>query len=321
MSNFWVDLPSPFSILAPMDDVTDDVFRRVILKAARPSVFFTEFTNSDGLVHGGHGIPLRKLKFTHDQHPIVAQIWGNNAESMEKATVIVKNLGFDGIDINMGCPVDDVVKKGAGAGLIGKYKEAKEIIDAVKSGAGGMPVSVKTRLGIKENTAKEWATFLLGNNIAALTIHGRTAKEMSKVPASWDEIGKVVKIKNEISPKTLVIGNGDIKSYEEIKEMNKKHGVDGVMVGRGVFENPWVFDTTMKVHTKAEHFELMNYHIDLFEETWGKTKNFSILKKFFKMYVKGFDGASEFRQKLVEAKSIEEVRSILQKNRATSTDD
>lgn len=321
MSNFWVDLPSPFSILAPMDDVTDDVFRRVILKAARPSVFFTEFTNSDGLVHGGHGIPLRKLKFTHDQHPIVAQIWGNNAESMEKAALIVKNLGFDGIDINMGCPVDDVVKKGAGAGLIGKYKEAKEIIDAVKSGAGGMPVSVKTRLGIKENTAKEWATFLLGNNIAALTIHGRTAKEMSKVPASWDEIGKVVKIKNEISPKTLVIGNGDIKSYEEIKEMNKKHGVDGVMVGRGVFENPWVFDTTMKVHTKAEHFELMNYHIDLFEETWGKTKNFSILKKFFKMYVKGFDGASEFRQKLVEAKSIEEVRSILQKNRATSTDD
>jgi tRNA dihydrouridine synthase A len=299
-----------------MDDVTDNVFRLVVLGAGRPDVFFTEFTNSDGLVHGGHGIPLRKLNFTPDQHPIVAQIWGNNAESMGKAAKIVKDLGFDGIDINMGCPIREVIKKKAGAGLIGQLELTAAIIDAVKKGAKGIPVSVKTRLGINVNVAEEWATFLLKQDLAALTIHARTAKEMSKVPAQWEEIGKIVKLRDEIAPDTLIIGNGDVKSYSEVIKLHKKYGVDGVMIGRGIFDNPWVFHPTSPrlsgaSHTRQDYINLLLTHMDLFEEKWGDAKNFSVIKKFFKMYVNNFPGAAILRQKLMEANSFEEIKKLL----------
>lgn len=314
--NFWQTLSKPFTVLAPMDDVTDNVFRLVVLGAGRPDVFFTEFTNSDGLVHGGHGIPLRKLNFTPDQHPIVAQIWGNNAESMGKAAKIVKDLGFDGIDINMGCPIREVIKKKAGAGLIGQLELTAAIIDAVKKGAKGIPVSVKTRLGINVNVAEEWATFLLKQDLAALTIHARTAKEMSKVPAQWEEIGKIVKLRDEIAPDTLIIGNGDVKSYSEVIKLHKKYGVDGVMIGRGIFDNPWVFHPTSPrlsgaSHTRQDYINLLLTHMDLFEEKWGDAKNFSVIKKFFKMYVNNFPGAAILRQKLMEANSFEEIKKLL----------
>ena len=312
MSNFWKDLPKPFTVLAPMDDVTDDVFRHVVLKAARPDVFFTEFTNADGLSHGGHGVPLRKLKFTPNQHPIVAQIWGNNAKNMAIATKIVKDLGFDGVDINMGCPVHEVVKKGAGAGLIGKYKEVEELLDAVRSEAGQMAVSVKTRLGINTNVAKEWCTFLLEQNLSVLTLHARTAKEMSKVPARWEEFGSLVEIKNKISPETLIVGNGDIKSYAQVTELHSKYNIDGAMIGRGIFDNPWVFQKEQIQYSNSHYFELLKYHVALFKETWGDQKNFSILKKFFKMYIKDFKGANALRQSLMETKNISEVEQIIQ---------
>lgn len=314
MINFWQSLPKPFTVLAPMDDVTDNVFRQVFMESARPDVFFTEFVNSDGLNHGANGIPLRKLQFTPDQHPIVAQIWGNKPESMEKATKAIVKLGFDGIDINMGCPVRDVVKSGSGAGLIGNYDLAKEIIDSVKKGAGGLPISVKTRLGVNENVATEWITFLLRQGLTALTVHGRIAKQMSKGDADWEEIGEIVKLRNEISPNTIIIGNGDIKSYEEVTLAGKKYGVDGVMIGRGIFTNPWVFDPRALPHTKEDYFKLLIKHIDLFEATWGHTKNFEVIKKFFKMYIKDYEGANTFRQKLMEAKSLEEMRNIISSN-------
>lgn len=297
-----------------MDDVTDNVFRQVMLEAGRPDVFFTEFSNADGLVHGANGIPLRKLNFTPNQHPIVAQIWGTDSANMEKAAKMVADLGFDGIDINMGCPVREVVKKGAGAGLIGEYKLAGELIAAVKKGAGGLPLSIKTRLGKGKNIAESWVTFLLGQDIAALTVHARIARQMSKGKADWDEIGKIVNIKDNISPKTLIIGNGDIKSYSEVLQMYKKYGVDGVMIGRGVFANPWVFDKNGSgMHKKAEYIDLLRKHMDLFESVWGESKNFEIIKKFFKMYVKGFPGANHLRIKMMEAKNFGEVREILTK--------
>jgi len=313
MANFWQKLPKPFTSLAPMDDVTDDVFRQVILSVARPDVFFTEFANVDGLVHGANGIPLRKLDYSKDQHPIVAQIWGSDPTNFEKAAKIVVKLGFDGIDINMGCPVRDVVKKGAGSGLIGNYDLVKEIIEAVKRGAPKLPISVKTRLGNKSNISHEWISFLLEQNICALTVHARIATQMSKGKADWDEIGKIVKLRNKIAPKTIIIGNGDVTSFSEVLEKQQKYGVDGVMIGRGVFIDPWVFDPTYpKVRrTKEDYFKLLSYHVDLFEKTWGKTKNFAVLKKFFKMYVKDFEGASEFRQKLMDTKSLSEVRKLL----------
>lgn len=311
MSNFWLELSKPFTVLAPMDDVTDNVFRQIVMVAARPDVFFTEFTSADGLVFNSHGIPLRKLKFTPEQHPIVAQIWGQTPQNLGKAAKIIADLGFDGIDINMGCPIREVIKKGAGAGLIGNYDLAKEIIDEVKKEAGKIPVSVKTRLGNKENIRGEWIKFLLEQDIAALTVHGRIAKQMSKGEANWEEIGKVVEIRNQIAPKTLIIGNGDIESYTEVIGMNKKYGVDGVMIGRGIFVNPWVFDKKEMKHKKEDYINLLNCHIDLFEKTWGDSKNFNILKKFFKMYIKGFKGANKFRQNLMETKSLAEIKKLV----------
>jgi tRNA-dihydrouridine synthase len=311
MSNFWQELPKPFTVLAPMDDVTDTVFRQIILGTGRPDVFFTEFTNADGLVHGANGIPLRKLTFTPKEHPIVAQIWGVDPEKMEVAAKIVKDLGFDGIDINMGCAVKDIIKRGAGSALIGNYKLSKDIIDAVKRGAGDLPVSVKTRLGRGINIAEEWTTFLLGENLSALTIHARLAKQMSKGEADWEEIGKIVEIRNKIAPETLIIGNGDVKSYSEVLEKRKKYNVDGVMIGRGVFANPWVFTKNQTDHTKEDYINLLLGHINLFEKTWGEKKNFAVLKKFFKMYIKDFKGANQLRIKLMETNNFEEAKKLL----------
>ncbi len=315
MQNFWEKLNKPFTVLAPMDDVTDNVFRKLVNETARPDLFFTEFTNSDGIVSSGGEIVKRKLKFEQPQHPIVAQIWGNNPDSFFGASEIIKEMGFDGIDINMGCPVREVVKKGAGAGLIGKYEEAGKIITAVKLGAKGIPVSVKTRLGINKNIIEEWASFLLKQNISALTLHARTASEMSKVPAQWEELGKIVKIKNQISPETLIIGNGDIKSYKEVVAMHIKYGVDGVMVGRGIFEDPWIFSKISVPHQTKDYVNLLLKHFDYFEaevkDPISVIKRYPSLKKFFKMYIKDFNGANLLRQRLMETQTISEAREIL----------
>lgn len=313
MTNFWQKLPKPFTVLAPMDDVTDNVFRQVVLSAGRPDVFFTEFVSSDGLVFNSHGVPLRKLTFTPDQHPIVAQIWGNNPENMGKAAKIVSDLGFDGIDINMGCPVREVVRHGAGAGLIGNYEVSEKIIKSVKGRAGKMLVSVKTRLGLNVNIAKDWCTFLLKQNLAALTVHARTAKQMSKVPADWEQIGEIVKMRDKMSSETLIIGNGDIKSHKEVLWLSEKYRVDGVMIGRGIFANPWIFNRDQIEHPRQDYINLLLKHIELFEQTWGDTKNFAIIKKFFKMYVNNFREASNLRQKLMETKSFAEIIELLEK--------
>lgn len=336
MTNFWQKLNKPFTVLAPMDDVTDNVFRQIVNKTARPDVFFTEFTNSDGLNSVGNKIVGRKLEYTDDQHPIVAQIWGEKPESIENASRIILEKDFDGIDINMGCPVREVIKKGAGAGLIGNYNLAEEIIASAKRGVNNkISVSVKTRLGLNTNIAEEWATFLLKQDINALTIHARTAKQMSKGDADWDEIAKIVEIKNRISPNTLIIGNGDVKSYQEVLEKHKKYKVDGVMIGRGIFQNPWVFDFNSPVKVKSDYVNLLLKHLELFDKTWGENKpsttfkvghknndrnavvlgkNFAVMKKFFKMYINNFPHASELRVKLMECKDYKEAKTILQES-------
>jgi len=316
MTNFWQTLPKPFTVLAPMDDVTGNVFRKVINSSFRPDIFFTEFTNADGLISVGSKIVGSKLKYEPDQHPIIAQIWGNNPESIYKSAKIVKNLGFDAIDFNMSCPVKNITKRGCGAALIGNYGLAKQIIDALKKGAKGIPVSVKTRLGLKTNVIEEWATFLLNQRLDALTIHARTASEMSKVPAQWDEIEKVVKIKNKISPNTVIIGNGDVKDYEDVIFKHNKYGVDGVMIGRGVFDNPWVFEhDNNKQHSKKEYLNLLLKHFDYFELDYPDPivlqKRYPALKKFFKMYINGFNRASEFRLQLMETKNLQEARELV----------
>lgn len=314
MANFWAHLPEPFFVLAPMENVTDLVFRDIIAELSPPDVLFTEFTAVDGLFSKGREETLEKLRFSAKQRPIVAQIWGVDPELFYKTTLLVTELGFDGIDINMGCPDRAVCKRGAGAASIKNPDLAKELIAAVKRGAGEkIAVSVKTRLGFNEIKTLDWIPFLLEQKIDALTVHGRIATQMSKGAAHWDEIGKAVKLRDQIAPQTVLIGNGDVKDYAHGVELHKKYHVDGLMIGRGIFVNPWVFDKSDSPakHDKQEYLDLLVKHMDLYVDTWGETHHFDILKKFFKMYVREFDGANELRIKLMECKNRDQVKEVL----------
>lgn len=298
-----------------MDDVTDTVFRSIIGDLAAPDLYFTEFTSIDGMLSEKGKEPVnRRLKFSKKERPIIAQIWGNDPEKFFKAAQMVKEMGFDGIDINMGCPEKSVVKRGMCSGLIHNPKLAGEIIKATREGGGGLPISVKTRLGFREIQTEEWLGFLLKQDLDALAIHGRTVREMSKVPAHWDEIAKAVELRDQINPKTLIIGNGDVSSYEDGLEKIKEAGVDGVMIGTGIFKNLWIFEKSGKIHNPPleERLNQLLKHTKLFVETWGNTKSFAILKKFFKCYVSGFEGASELRAKFMEANSLEDVERLVQ---------
>ncbi len=311
MSNFWKKLNKPFTVLAPMDDVTDVVFREVVSKVARPDVFFTEFVSVDAVNSKGAEKQLRKFDFTINQRPIVAQIWGNNPENFYKTAKLLKKLGFDGIDINMGCPISKVIKRGSCSALINNHPLALEIINATKKGANGLPVSVKTRLGVKEIQTEKWFTFLLSQNLDAITIHGRTVAEMSKVPAHWDEIGKIVAFRDEFKKDTVIIGNGDVKSHMEVLEKTDLYKVDGVMIGRGVFQNLFVFEKRPSQKNIQEMIKLLLAHAKLFDKVWGEEKNFAILRKFFKVYVSGFPGASNLRIKLMQVSNLKETEDTI----------
>lgn len=313
MSNFWTKLPRGFTVLAPMDDVTDVVFRQVVAKNARPDVFFTEFTNCDGICSAGREKLLPRLKFTKDQRPIVAQIWGANPETYRETAELCQDLGFDGIDINMGCPEHNIVRQGACSALINNPELAGQIIQAVKDGAPNLPVSVKTRLGVKQIETERWISFLLDQDLAAITIHGRTAKEMSKTAVHWDEIAKAVKLRNDSKKPTIMIGNGDILSITESDQKIAETGLDGIMIGRGIFANPWIFEKTPQTHTISDRIKLAIKHLTLFDKTYGKTKNYNIMKKFFKSYINNFDGAAEFRAQLMETKTALDAKRLLTK--------
>lgn len=307
-NNFWGGLPKPFSVLAPMENVTDFVFREIVSTVLpKPDVLFTEFTNVDALNSKGFEKTIHRFKFSRKQKPIIAQIWGTNPEHFYKSAQIVENLGFDGVDINMGCPVKAVVKIGACSALINNRPLVSEIIEATKSGVKKIPVSVKTRIGFKNIITEEWITFLLKQQIAAITIHGRTAKQMSDVPANWNEIKKAVNLKNEISPNTIIIGNGDVKSKDDILDKHNLYRVDGVMVGRGIFSNPWIFEKIVTEHSKEEYKSVLIQHLKMYDESMHYDK----LKKFFKMYVNNFDGASTLRAQLMNTKNVSEALEIL----------
>jgi len=296
-----------------MEAVTDVVFRHVIAKAAKPDLFFTEFTNASSFcspagVHSTRG----RLTFTSDEHPMVAQIWGNRPEEFRQMSIGLKEMGFKGIDINMGCPAKDVVKKDAGSGLIKKPELAAELIEAAK--AGDLPVSVKTRLGYSSvDEWRDWLTHILKQDIANLTIHLRTRKEMSKVDAHYEFIPEIKALRDELAPQTLLTINGDIHDREAGEELVRKYGVDGIMIGRGIFTNPFAFETTKKEHSKKELLDLLRVQLDLFDKYSQEIepRRFEPLKRFFKIYVRDFPGASELREKLMHAKSTDEVRTLL----------
>src|SRR5258708_3428374 len=313
MRNIWQTLQRPIFILAPMEDVTDTVFRQIVMQCGRPDIFFTEFTSVDGMFSKGDVYVSQRLQFTQKEKPIIAQIWGMKPENYFKAAQRLVTMGFDGIDINMGCPERSVVGKGACSGLINNRNLAKEIIQATQEGsAKQIPVSVKTRLGFGE-IQFDWIEFLLQQKLDALTIHGRKVAELSKVPAHWDAIGEVVAMRNKIDKQTLIFGNGDIKSLAEAKEKVAQYTVDGVMIGRGIFDTVWLFNETVNPETITveRKLQILLDHVRLYEKTWENKKNFQVLKKYFKIYVSGFENAQQLRMKLMEANNREDVKKII----------
>ncbi|HLU23982.1 MAG TPA: tRNA-dihydrouridine synthase [Bacillaceae bacterium] len=311
-NNFWHELPRPFFVLAPMEDVTDVVFRHVVSAAGRPDVFFTEFTNTESYCHPDGQQSVRgRLTFTEDEQPIVAHIWGDKPEYFRQMSIGMAEKGFRGIDINMGCPVANVAGNGKGCGLIRRPDVAAELIQAAK--AGGLPVSVKTRLGYTYiDEWRDWLTHILKQDIVNLSIHLRTKKEMSNVDAHWELIPEIKKLRDEVAPQTLLTINGDIPDRQTGLELAQKYGVDGVMIGRGIFKNPFAFEKERREHSSQELLDLLRLHLDLFDKySEIEPRLFKPLRRFFKIYVRGFRGASELRNELMNTKSTDEVRFML----------
>ncbi len=315
MNNMWEKLNKPFFVLAPMADVTDIAFRTIIEKYGKPDVFWTEFVSADGLSNSiGREALKIDLLYSETERPIIAQLFSSNTDKMRQAAKYVAELGFDGIDINMGCPDRTIEKQGAGAAMMKNKEKAGAIIQAVKDGiqdAGkNISVSVKTRVGYNSVQIDDWIPFLLEQDLDALTVHARTRKEMSLVPARWEHVAEVVAIRDRMNLKTKIIGNGDVRDIEHAKVLAEQTRCDGVMLGRAIFGNPWLFSG--KVPTIKEKLKVMVEHTKLFEELLGKYKNFSIMKKHYKAYVNGFDGAKELRVKLMEAKDSNEIEKLVE---------
>lgn len=310
MKNIWQELNKPIFVLAPMEAVTDTVFRHVVAAAHPPDLYFTEFTNATGWVNAGERAVSGRLDKTNDEKPIIAHIWGANPDDIEKLAKHCADLGYDGIDINTGCPDKSAIKSGGGAALIKNQPLMAEIIVAAKK--SGLPVSVKARLGysrVEEYT--DWLGFLLSQDLAALTIHLRTKSEMSKVPAHFEILPSIVAMRDEIAPSTLIIANGDINDRQHGQEIIENYGVDGVMVGRGVFHNPFAFEKAPVKHTKEQLLDLLHLHLDLYEQRGEKKRKYETLKRFYKIYIRDFDGASELRHQLMQTKQVGEAREIL----------
>jgi len=311
-TSFWNELSKPFLVLAPMADVTDVAFRRVIAKYGKPDVLWTEFVSADGLAFApeeGRKKLLKDLEYSEGERPIVAQLFTSNPKTMEEASLLCAELGFDGVDINMGCPDRSIEKQGAGAAHIKDPEHAKEIIYAAKQGAKTIPVSVKTRLGYNKDELDTWLPKLFEAAPAAVTIHARTRKEMSKVPARWERVRHAVELRDELAPGVLILGNGDAVDIEDARTKVSESGADGAMLGRAIFGNPWLFSE--HVPTLREKLEVMVEHTKLFEELLPH-KNFAIMKKHYKAYVSGFDGAAELRARLMESADADEIAEVVE---------
>ena len=328
--------------LAPLANVTDAAFRRIIANYSRmgepgggPDVLWTEFVSADGLCSPGREVLLRDLAYSKGEHPIVAQLFSAHPDKMREATALCARLGFDGVDINMGCPDRAVEKQGAGAAMIKTPETARQVIEAARAGAidgahNGrvMPISVKTRIGYNKNEIDTWIRFLLGMSLPVLIVHLRTRKEMSEVDAHWDLMPEIIRLRDEIqsdippSERTIIIGNGDVMNLVDARAKISATGADGVMFGRAIFGNPWLFDETRNggadgveqivAPTVSERLHACLEHTELFEKLLGDVKSFAIMKKHYKAYVSGWDGAKDLRVRLMETENAAEVRAIIE---------
>lgn len=313
--SLWQSLPKPFFCLAPLADVSDAAFRRVIAKYGKPDVLWTEFVSADGLFKGGFDVLSKDLMYTEEERPIVAQFFSRDPELMRRAAALALEMGFDGVDINMGCPDQNVCKQGAGAAIIKDPQRAKEIIRAAKEGARSsdkeIPVSVKTRSGYNEDEIETWLPAILEEKPAALTLHARTKKDMSKVPARWELVARAVELRNQISPETLIIGNGDVKDLDDARAKAAATGCDGVMFGRAIFGNPWLFTGRPRPDLRGR-LEVLLEHAKLFDELLPH-KSFAIMKKHFKSYLHGDDYDKKLFLELMDAKTASEAIAIIER--------
>ncbi len=323
---FWNNLPRPFFALAPMYDVTDSAFRFIIAKYGKPDVFYTEFTSTDGLCSVGRDKLMQHLRFAEIEHPIVAQVFGTKPENFYNTAKLIADLGFDGLDINMGCPDKNIIKTGSCAALFKTPKLAQELIQASQAGATRsdgttIPISVKIRIGDTKIDWQNWIGSLLQANPAAIAIHLRTRKEMSKIAAHWELMPEIVKFIHQQTTaenRPIIIGNGDVESLEQAKLLAQQTGSDGIMLGRAIFGNPWLFSNRdhpasleEKLHTLIEHIKLYNEHFD-------GIKHFDVMKRHFKAYVHGFDGSNQLRAELYECSNatnaINAIKNYLDQN-------
>ena len=324
MENFWNTLQKPIFALAPMEDVTDTSFREIVAGLADPEylhILFTEFTSIDGMNHpvGKIRVGERLLVSKSEKQllkqkniRLIAQIWGKKPELFHKiAREISQEYEFDGLDINMGCPVKNIVKNGCCSALINEPNLAKEIILATKE-ATHLPVSVKTRTGIKSHDTEAWIEHLMETKPAAIILHGRTQKQQSDGLADWEEISKGRRIKDRIHPETKFLGNGDVSSVSHGLELCDRYKLDGVMIGRGIFHNPWFFNPQIKFSSKMDKLDQLLLHTKLFEQNWGGKKNLNILKRFYKIYTSDFEHAAKLRAELMEAKTFGEVYLLVE---------
>lgn len=310
--SFLKKLPRPFFVLAPMANVTDAAFRRIIAENGKPDLMYTEFVSANGLMSPGQSVLLKDLLYSEVERPIIAQLFTADPEKLFLAAQLIKKLGFDGLDINMGCPDKNVMKQGAGASLIKNPTLARELIKAAKAGAPSLPILIKTRIGDTKNTLSTWLPELLAEQPAVITVHARTRKELSKVPARWETVKEAVDIAQGSG--VLIVGNGDVVDIADGRNKAKITGCDGIMIGRGIFGNPWLFNLQKKLEdiTVADRLTIMIKHTELFIKLLGETKSFHIMRKHYKAYAHGFDGAKELRVELMKTEGLKEVEKIVQ---------
>jgi len=332
ISDFWTSLSTPLFALAPMEDVTDTSFRELVLQTAgsnRLHLLFTEFTSVDGLCHAqGREAVAHRLLVNKSERvllrskgvKLIAQIWGNDPAKFYEATKLISTeYDFDGIDVNMGCPVSKVMKQNTCSALIDQPVLALEIISATIEGST-VPVSVKTRTGIRRHDTERWISQLAASGVSAITLHARTQKMMSLVPAEWDQISLAVNVRNQVKPSVKLLGNGDVLTYQQGLQRIAETGADGVMIGRGIFMDPWFFETNPHQHTVTEKIDLLEQHIRLYTNTWGPRRNYNILKHFFKIYVNGFAGAAAFRAALMETTDAGSAFEVIHQFRLLAAD-
>jgi tRNA-dihydrouridine synthase len=311
---FWEALARPFSVLAPMEEVTDTVFRRVVCMAGAPDVFFTEFANADELASTPRIRSIRRLTYTEQERPIVAQLWGTKPEGFLRMAARLRGMGFDGVDLNMGCPVRNVIARGAGGALIRNPALAAELVAAAREGAGPLPLSIKTRIGFDSPRAEAWLGHLLAQGIAALTVHGRTVEQQSGGKADWSAVALAVRMRDEAGLATRVVGNGDVGGAEAFWSAARSSGADGVMVGRGVFADIEVFRSIRGASGGPDARPRAWYlraHLDLHRETWGEEVPLDMAKRIARNYLRSGGESAPILDAFLHARSYRDARALL----------